>query len=365
MLIRPIFLFSACLLVGAALAVGAGSLPKRASLPDLLDTPTQTSDFARKGGASGIARHGERLIAVGPRGLILLSNDGAKQWKQVASPISSDLVSVKFVDANTAWAVGHDAVALRTTDGGATWQKMLDGRSVLTLLRETYSARAKTGDAAAEALLREIERSTAQSATPDVLPSPFLDVWFADNGEGYLVGAFGLVLHTNDGGKRWEPWIERLDNERQFHLYGVTGEGAQRYIVGEQGLLLQLDAAANRFVKVSTPYNGTFFGVDVRGERLLVYGLRGNAFARLNADAPWSKIETGIDANLVASVNLPDDRLLLLSQSGHVLAVAADLSRSVVLKTGASADVLGAVALGPKSLAMARVNGVGTLALEP
>ena len=67
----------------------------------------------------------------------------------------------------------------------------------------------------------------------------------------------------------------------------------------------------------------------------------------------------------MASVTLPDDRLLLLSQSGQVLAVAADLRRSTLLKTGASADVLGAVAVGPKSIALARVNGVGTLALEP
>jgi len=354
-------MFACLLAAGMALAIGAVAAGQRASLPDPLDTPTQPSDFARKGLASGIARSGDRLIAVGARGLILVSIDAAATWKQVSSPVSSDLVSVKFIDAKTAWAVGHDAVALRTTDGGSTWQKMLDGRAVLTLLRETYAARAKAGDAAAASILQELDRSMEQSASPDVMPSPFLDVWFADVNEGFLVGAFGLILHTSDGGKQWEPWIERVDNERRFHLYAMAGDGAERYIVGEQGLLLRLDSATKRFVKVETPYNGTYFGLDVRGARVVVFGLRGNAYVRAQTGGVWNKVETGIDANIVAAVNMNDDRLILVSQAGHLLAVASDLHKSSALKSAATGEVLGAVSSGPKSIALARVNGVATV----
>lgn len=349
------------LVVGTALTIGAAPAGKRASLPEPLDIPTQPSAFASKGVTSGIARNGSRLIAVGPRGLILVSKDAAVTWKQVTSPVSSDLVSVKFTGPDEAWAVGHDAVALRTTDGGASWQKVLDGRSVLALLRSTYTARAKTGDAAAEALLPEIERSMAQSATPDVLPSPFLDVWFPDANEGYLVGAFGLILHTNDGGKQWEPWIERLDNPRGFHLYAVAGDGPQRYIAGEQGLLLRFDVATKRFVKVETPYAGSYFGLDVRAERLVAFGLRGNAYTRPTLSAAWNKIETGIDANLVAAVNMNDGRLVLVSQAGHVLIASPDLRKTADLKIPLKSEVLGAVSSGPKSIVLARLNGVGTI----
>ena len=363
----------ACLLgyslaAGATLAIGATPAVERPGLPDPLDVPLLPSEFARKGATSGIARQANRLIAVGPRGLILVSTDAAATWKQMASPVSVDLVAVKFSDANTAWAVGHDAVALRTTDGGTSWQKMLDGRSVLALLRDTYAARAKAGEAVAEAVAREIERSMAQSATKDVLPAPFLDVWFADANEGYLVGAFGLVLRTTDGGRRWEPWIERLDNERRFHLYAVTGDATQRYIAGEQGLLLRLDAAANRFVKVETPYNGTFFGVDVHGERLVAFGLRGNAYVRPNAGAAWNRIETGIDANIVAAITVAgtgDDQLMLVSQAGHVLDVSLDLRRAAALITPVMGEVLGAVAAGPRRIALARSGGVSTLEVAP
>lgn len=347
----------------AALAIGAAPEEKRGNLLDPLDVPTPPVGGIVKGATSGIARYGDRLIAVGPRGLIVVSTDAATTWRQMPSPVSSDLVSVKFTDARTAWAVGHDAVALRTSDGGATWQKMLDGRSVLALLRNTYTVRAEAGDAAAAAVSREIDRSIAQSATPDVLPSPFLDVWFADANEGYLIGAFGLVLRTVDGGKQWEPWIERLDNERRFHLYAVAGDGAERYIAGEQGLLLRLDTASMRFVKVESPYPGSFFGLDVRGHRVMAFGLRGNAFTRSSDGAAWTKIETGVDANIVAAVEMGDGRLVLVSQAGHFLAVSPDLRSSIQIGSPSGGEVLGAVFTGHNAIAMARLNGVGTFAI--
>ena len=349
------------MVASTALAIAAVPVAKRVSWPDPLDAATQPSDYAVKGVVSGIARQGERLIAVGPRGLILVSTDAAATWKQVVSPIATDLVSVKFQDANTAWAVGHDAVALRTLDGGASWQKVLDGRSVLNLLRESYTTRVKAGDTAADALLAEIDRSMAQSATPDALPSPFLDVWFANASEGYLVGAFGLVLRTLDGGKQWEPIVDQLDNDRRFHLYAVTGNETQRFIAGEQGLLLQFDAVRKRFVKVETPYAGTFFGIDLRGQVLLVYGLRGNAYVRPSPAEAWIKIDTGTEAHIVSAIHMADDQLVLVSQSGQLLQVSIDFQSSKVLKNPVSGEVLGAVSSGPKSIALARLSGVGRI----
>jgi photosystem II stability/assembly factor-like uncharacterized protein len=357
-----------CMAAGTALAIGAAQQTGSVALPEPLDTPAVPSDFAKKGMASGIARQGNSLVAVGPRGLILVSSDGSATWKQVASPVSTDLASVKFTDATTVWAVGHDAVALRSTDAGMSWQKMLDGRSVYTLMRDHYEQQAKSGNEAGTQMLAEVQRSVAGSASKNVLPAPFLDVWFANANEGYLVGAFGLILHTTDGGKQWQPWVERLDNERRFHLYAVTGDGAQAWISGEQGLLLRLDAKTGRFAKVATPYNGTFFGVQLHGARVTAFGLRGNVYSRESDAAAWNKIETGVDANIVAALELEPAsghrQLVLVSQAGHVLAVSADGRKAVDLKVPGMGEVVGAVASGPQQIAFARVNGVGSLQLS-
>jgi photosystem II stability/assembly factor-like uncharacterized protein len=348
------------LALATALAAGIGAIVERRHdrLPDVLDAPAVLSDATRNSTISGIARRGDRLVGVGAAGIILLSLDGGAEWKQVPSPVSSDLVSVKFIDDTLVWAVGHDAVALRSTDGGANWERMLDGRSVLQLLESTYSERAAKGDALAQEMLKELSRSAKQSATPGVLPAPFLDLWFGEGGEGYLVGAFGLILHTADGGKRWEPWSERADNEKRFHLYGATGDGQQVYLVGEQGLLLTIDRQQQRFVKVTTPYAGTYFGIDAAPARLVAYGLRGNAYVSRDEGRTWQKIDTATDAHIVAAVKAGDDRLLLVSQAGQVLALNGTELKASPLQVSSTGEVLGAASAGSRGLAFAQINGV-------
>ena len=62
------------------------------------------------------------MVVVGERGHVLISSDG-NQWKQIAVPTRATLTGVYFQDKMNGWVVGHDAVILRTTDGGKLWQK--------------------------------------------------------------------------------------------------------------------------------------------------------------------------------------------------------------------------------------------------
>lgn len=354
---------AAGLVVAMAAVMAAGPATPPAPLQDVLDTPSAPSARAQRTMVSSLARRGDRLVGVGPRGLVLLSVDGGGSWKQVPAPVSADLVSVKFAAGDTVWAVGHDAVALRSVDAGATWERVLDGRSVLKLLRSTYGSAAQAGDARAKGMLDEFDRAMEQSATPGVLPAPFLDVWFGANGEGYLVGAFGLILRTADHGKTWAPWIEHVDNDSRFHLYGVSGTAERLYVAGEQGLLLRLDRQQGRFVKVDTPYKGTYFGVDVQPGRLLAYGLRGNVYLSRNDGQQWDKVDTGIDAHIVAAVNAGDDRLLLVSQAGHVLALKPGSLKVQPLQVPFTSEVLSAVAAGSKGLVFGQINGIRVVEL--
>ncbi len=312
---------------------------------------------------TAVASRAGWTVAVGPKGTVLRSADAAKTWKKVALPVSSDLTNVKFVSDQVVWAVGHDAVLLRSADAGATWSRVLDGRSVLKLLNTYYSEKAKSNDPAMLQMVREVERSARQTATPGIWPSPFLDIWFADEQRGFVVGAFGLLLATEDGGKSWTPWLERTDNERRFHLYGISGDADTCLVVGEQGLVMRLDAKQGRFVKLETPYNGTYFGVLVAGKQMVVYGLRGNAYASADAGQQWSKLETHSEANVVAALTDGAQKLWLVTQVGEVMTIGADAKLATSLRAPPGGDVLGAVISGPQ-LILARVNGPATMSLS-
>lgn len=335
-------------LMGLGLAWAAG----KQGLADVLDSPAVSRSGPERSITTSVAASGKRLLSVGPRGLILLSTDEGGSWKQVPSPVSADLTSVRFMPSGLAWAVGHDAVILKSSDGGSTWVRALDGRALLKTLKLAGEKDAK--------LAREIDRTMAQSATADVWPAAILDIGFVDAQRGFAVGAFGLLLATVDGGTTWQPWSSRSENERSFHLYAINGDDARPYIAGEQGLLLRLDEAGERFLKVETPYNGSYFGVQAKAGQVLAYGLRGSAYLSADSGANWRRIETGTEANIVAG-SLDNNKFWLASQRGDFLSGDVAGGSLVPVKSAPGPDLYGAALARPGRLALARLNGVSVL----
>src|SRR5688572_25730862 len=140
----------------AALAAFAGGGGK---FVDPLDAPARPTQFTTSTHLSAIARAGNRLVSVGVRGLIVMSDDEGKSWRQAASPVSSDLVAVRFVTPSRGWASGHDGVILSTEDGGNRWVKQLDGRMAALLLADHFDKLARAGDANAARLRKEVARN--------------------------------------------------------------------------------------------------------------------------------------------------------------------------------------------------------------
>ena len=300
---------SAALLCGwIAPAAGAG-------FQDPLAVAAQASALASRGLLLAVAHAGSRLVAVGQRGHIILSDDAGGSWKQANVPVSSDLTAVYFVTERVGWAVGHDGVVLQTRDGGLSWTLQLDGRKANKLLVEQLQKRASLEPQSSEvqALLAEAGRYQEQGAD-----KPFLDVWFADESTGYVVGAYNLIFRTSDGGKTWEPWFDRTDNPKFFNLYAIKQAGADLYVVGEGGLVLKLDPQLQRFQARTTPYKGSFFGVLGNKSVVLAFGLRGNLYSSSDAGKTWNKEVAGLPATIVAGAALSDGRLLLADAGGRV-----------------------------------------------
>ncbi|OHC57569.1 MAG: glycosyl hydrolase [Pseudomonadales bacterium RIFCSPLOWO2_02_FULL_63_210] len=297
-------LFTALLLPGWAAAQSAAV----AQIP-LLEQPALHSAKAQRSVLLALTRAGERLVAVGERGIILLSDDSGATWRQAQVPASVSLTSVQFVDAEQGWAVGHLGVVLHSADGGETWSKQLDGIQAAQLAL----ASAQQGDDAK--LLKAAEWLVADG--PD---KPFLDLNFRDRQHGYVVGAYGLILRTSDGGASWQAWMGQVENPEGLNLYAIRAQGDQLFIAGERGLLLRSSDGGQSFQALESPYEGSFFGLLAsRSGGLLAYGLRGNAWWSSDRGDSWRQLDTGVESALAAGLELNDGRLLLASQSGELL----------------------------------------------
>ena len=351
-------------LLAALVATGAIPLLARSAAPtaspwrDPLDVAATPSPLAAKSVLFGLARSGSRIVAVGQRGHVVFSDDGAATWQQASVPVSSDLVAVSFPKTDAAspavgWAVGHDGVVLHSEDGGKSWTRQLDGRSLGELLVAHYE---KSGDAK---WLGEAKRFAAQGAE-----NPFLDVCFVDAQAGYVVGAFGLVLRTRDGGRSWQPLLHATDNPKALHLYAVARVGNDVFIVGEQGLALKLDRDADRFVALTLPYAGTLFGVIGNERAVVAYGLRGNVVRSTDGGRTWASVPTGVTVGLTAATLDDRGRIVLVSQAGHVLVGSDDGASFVATKVERPLPAAAVVGAGAGTLVVAGPRGVSTLRLS-
>lgn len=298
------------------LAVGLGSAlaVQAAPVPDLLDLPAAASARATRSLQLAVTRAGDRLVAVGERGIVLLSDDDGRNWRQAKRvPVNVALTDVTFPSAQLGWAVGHSGVVLHSSDGGETWARQLDGRLAAELILDDARRHAE-GEQGARMV------RTADSLVADGPDKPLLGVHFIDAQRGWVVGAYGLALATRDGGKSWSSLMRSIPNPRGKHLYQVRGDADELLVAGEQGALFRSDNGGADFREVRTPYAGTYFGVlQTRARTVVAFGLRGNAWRSADAGTSWTRVDAGQDVSIAAGRTLKDGSLVLGDESGRLL----------------------------------------------
>lgn len=353
--VRYKFLLAPLVLGGAMISISAIAEP---IFQSPLALPAAKSSLALRAQLNALALAGKRLVTAGLRGHILYSDDG-ENWTQAEVPVTSDLTALYFSSAQQGWAVGHEGVVLHTTNGGATWTKQLDGKEAANLLVKHYGKPANADDPKAQRLQLDAKTFAAQGAD-----KPFLDVWFEDEKRGFAVGAYNLILRTEDGGQSWVPWLERVDNPKGLHLYAIRPAFGTLFIAGEQGLVLKYDRVQRRFTQVDLPYQGTLFGVTGTADLVLVYGLRGNAFRSNDGGASWTKVDTGVSAGLASGLVRSDGSVVLVSQAGQVLLSndnGASFNRTKISTTAPTFAVSDA---GNGAIVLAGMGGVRVEALK-
>lgn len=304
--------------MGAALA-GLAGLPSVAAAQD----NSVSAPLAPESLLLDIERVGDRLVAVGERGHILLSDDSGGTWRQVVTPTRAFLTAVDFADTSTGWAVGHDAVVLRTADGGENWE--------------------------------------LQYADPE-LETPLMDVRFADAATGFAVGAYGLFLETVDGGENWE---QRWVTDEEIHFNAILNPAPQQwFMAGEFGGLYRSDDGGREWQVLDTPYEGSFFGaLTLRGGELLAFGLQGNLFRSDDGGESWQRIETGTTSVLTAGTVLSSGRIVIVGLSGAVL-ISDDDGLSVRLSRRTDRSALSGVIEAPDG-ELVLVGESGVTRVEP
>ena len=293
--------------VSMLLPVYAQSSPKLN--PQLSPNPSRVEPLASQSLLLDIIRIGEnKLIAVGERGHIILSDDG-QTWQQANVPVQATLTAVYFVDQQHGWAVGHDATILVSVDGGQTWQ--------------------------IQQYLPETEK-------------PLLDVLFFNQKQGVAIGAYGMFYRTDNGGETWrieyhnellfpedQDYLDELKQEDEEayldeqqsilpHFNRIIYVNNKLYMVGEIGLIAASEDFGQHWQKLEEVYTGSFYDIKLlKNGDLLASGLRGHLFVSADQAKTWQKIVINSTALLNSIVVAEQKKLYVLGNNG-VLLVSED-----------------------------------------
>ncbi len=303
------------LLVPLSLAQPAHELPR----------PADPARLAAEALVLHVTSTSRNLVAVGERGHVLRSTDG-RSWTQADFvPVQATLTRVNYADGHL-WAVGHDSTIIHSYDFGQTWS------------------------------LQHFEPA---------LEMPLLDVHFFDRQRGFALGAYGLFMLTEDGGRNWgqfdmadlvtseaidwedaaaqaavedefgldefsEDLYEDWDDDEFYDAAMDFDRGCYEFMECHLNAFLELDdgrqmIAAERgygFRSVDDgetweafrfPYPGSMFGLIEFGEgSILAFGLRGHVQRSDDFGDSWEILETGLQSTLKGATLDADGRPLMV-----------------------------------------------------
>ncbi len=247
------------------------------ALPLHAQERSEPAPLAAHGLLLDVANIGEKLVAVGDHGIVVISHDDGRTWTQSLTPTRVLLTGVSFPDEKHGWVVGHDGVILATSDGGQTWQRQDDGKSPDTVL---------------------------------------LDVLFVDPAHGFAVGAYGRFLATADGGLHWTVG-KPLPDEVHFNRITASADG-YLYLAGESGTLLESNDDGKSWTKADFPYDGSLFGVvPLENGRIIAYGLRGHILRSDDHGANWVQENSDVTVLIMGGTRLKNGTIVLGGQGGN------------------------------------------------
>jgi photosystem II stability/assembly factor-like uncharacterized protein len=297
--------------------------------------PSSAIRFSRLDTFNASAESGSRVYVVGRFGQIYYRNEEAgREWKEVESGTAADLLGVSFSTVNAGWIVGQGGTVLHTENGGRTWSAQQT--SVSTALMSVSFPSPSSGVAVGQfgTLLKTEDGGVHwRAVNPDwnrllagmstsfgysligAQPSLY-KVWFSSVTTGWIVGEFGLVLRTVDGGNTWMRVHAGADAPRLYDiLLTPTHEG---WAVGQNGYAIYSNDGGGTWARVAMPTENDLYCIALGQEsNILVTGGKGILLKSADDGAHWTVSSTvGLKGRSILDIVTASPRYLLLGTGG-------------------------------------------------
>lgn len=267
-----------------------------------------------------IAKHGDTLVAVGFNGTVLVSHDGAKQWKRHDLTGALDLIEVVACADDSFAALDATRKIWISTDNGNSWNsKNIDTEETVTTLTCGPDNKLWVGGSYTTIFSSDDRGESWKTSSLDE-DAMFTSIQFLDENYGVASGEFGMVIVTNDGGESWEigPSMPN-DFYPESTLFLDHDNG---YAVGLNGKILKTNDAGASWTYEDSGTEAPLYGMTMHGEDLYVVG-EGGIMLRLENDR-WEPVQHGkpVRSYLRSALSVNDQQLLIAGGAGALFLVS-------------------------------------------
>ena len=243
-----------------------------------------------------------------------------------------DLNAVYFSDGKRGWVGGDSGFLSHTEDGGATWvERRIDAKQQaindiyfvssdrgFVLAGNTIFSTNDSGHTWQEA--HTFSASDFQGAAPELY-----SLRFDGKKRGWVVGSISrgdnivgsILAITRDGGATWQMQDARTKQEL-IHIDFIDDK--RGWIVGADGAILHTNNSGESWVRQESQTNVTLFHVDFRNEKQgLAVGERGTILATIDGGASWKKVDSPAKGTLLSVEFVSEDESWIVGRSGVIL----------------------------------------------
>jgi photosystem II stability/assembly factor-like uncharacterized protein len=236
-------------------------------------------------------RHG---FIVGSSGTVLATDDGGATWRARESGTKDQLLGVYALSPTQVFAVGAFGTLLSSSDAGRSWSRH---------------------ELKWDALIERIVKETG-------FVEPNLNaVYFSSAETGWVVGEFGLVLYTKDGGR---TWLSQRYGSDLPQLYAVQfRDDRSGWALGQAGNLIQTTDGGQRWSSVELDTTRDLYDVSVEGDRGVIVGA-GVVLVSHDRGASWKPARSTVEDQWLAGVALKSSEAIAVGQGGTTQLLALD-----------------------------------------
>lgn len=194
---------------------------------------------------------------------------------------------MQALNSAQAIAVGAFGTIISTSDGGKTWrpQKLLWEKLTPRLFEEGVS---------------EVNLNAINLVSQRV---------------GWVVGEFGLILHTEDGG---QSWISQRHGRGFPELNGLVFRDERTgWAVGQKGSIIQTSDSGQHWIPLKLGTERDLYAISLSGELGIIAG-DGVAFKTSDGGSTWRPIESIADNIWLCGVSVMSQTAIAVGQAGAI-----------------------------------------------